>query len=264
MHWPESFSLNMETSWRFMTRFTAIFCWILAVPGMAAMLLLTGMVHQLGFISQLQGYDFVVSSLWWIIAGSGFFAGLLTTNHIVSDERARVFAGQILPKLKIIYRDGIPPWFQKGPDAGIRTHRISVINTSREVVQNVRVEMLWIDPQPTDQRLVPCPLHFRHDNVQPFADSKDLFPSSDSNYGDALFIDVLWSWSGAGELIYGSGKGADKVGIWSTVQGVPQELIVRSYTLAIKVSSRNGGDPVIVTCRFNPEEEMPRQFTVSL
>jgi hypothetical protein len=170
----------------------------------------------------------------------------------------------IRPKLKIIYNDSEEPWMQIQPmqdpvhhiasEGYLRTCRIAVINLGLEVVRNVRVEMVWITPRPPAQRLVPCFLHYRHDNDRPYAETKDLRLTVDPEYRDALFVDVIWFWSCSTH---------ERMGIWSTVSGVEQGIKVQNYEMGIKVSSDNGGEPIIAICSVVVQNDKPLEFKVS-
>lgn len=157
-------------------------------------------------------------------------------------------------RLKIVFRYDMP-WVQlqhnmQEPGGHIAhagslfTYRLAVINHLCDLAEKVTVEMISIDPEVVAHRLVPCRLHFRHDNPappQPFAQEIDVPRTSDPKYQDALFVDVFWFWESPHK---------EMLGIWSSVRGVDQQIPTNTYKFAIKVSSRNCGPPVTKDFRF--------------
>ena len=176
-------------------------------------------------------------------------------------------------RLKIVFRYDMP-WVQlqhniQEPGAHIAhagslfTYRLAIINHVCDLAEGVTVEMISIDPQVVAHRLVPCRLHFRHDNPtppQPYLQETDVPRTSDQNYQDALFVDVFWFWES---------PQSEKLGIGSSVARVDQRIPVKTYKFTVKVSSKNCGPPVMKEFRFihrgkdrpptlEPDDSLPR------
>ncbi|MGH7146654.1 MAG: hypothetical protein ACREIJ_01965 [Nitrospiraceae bacterium] len=218
---------------------------LVAIGRVKAAIVALGWLGLWAFINQFQiPMSPAVSGLY--VIGTAILAciGLVCTDLWLASRQ----------KLRILFRYDMP-WVQLNPgvqDPGhhiahsgsLFTYRVAIINRGSDIAEKVTVEMVWIEPQIVTHRLVPCRLHFRHDNPpdsQSYAQEMDVAETHDLQYRDASFVDVFWFWDAPDK---------ERMGIWSSVRGVDQEIPVNSYKFAIKVSSRNCGAPVTKEFQF--------------
>lgn len=154
------------------------------------------------------------------------------------------------PKLSIIHRAHANPWLQVSQaqqadshlvsNGYLYTYRISLSNTGVETIRNLRVRIASI--MPPELRGAPHHLHFTNDNVQPYAEMRDLPMTVDEASG--LFVDVITYWRG--------GEQSQRMSFFHTANGVSGSVAVQTYEFVVVVSSDNGGTTIQQRCRFTP------------
>ena len=134
------------------------------------------------------------------------------------------------PSLTIEFQGRAPSFYQAdyfhkegplGTNRGTDLYRVAIPNDSSELLQNVSVEMIEINPFRKDSGL-PLPLHFMHDDSIPFRRSMDI------QSGRTQFVNVI-------SLDY------SKRAFWihHVVKEFTPFLPVGSYTLSLKVTANN-------------------------
>lgn len=134
---------------------------------------------------------------------------------------------RVIPYFQVINRDIRGELFQVLHSYTIQICRISITKLGSGDIPNMQIKLINIQPMPDELGGLDLPMHFMHDNTQPYRDHITL------TSGNKVFVDIASLVLGNASFLGGG------IMIEHSVHGIRKNIPEREYIFTIQVTGTN-------------------------